>query len=51
MSDRHRDMGANEVTVTRIDLSWSNVLVLTLKFGVVWAVLGLIGAIVYSAVR
>jgi hypothetical protein len=38
-----------EVVVTRIDLSFENILVLALKIGIVWAVLGVIGALIFRA--
>lgn len=50
MNDRHRDSYPQEVAITRIDLSIGNILVLALKFGLVWLILGFLGALVWSVV-
>lgn len=47
--DRERHERRVEVVVTRIDLGFGNIVVLAIKIGIVWAVMGLVAAVIFRA--
>jgi hypothetical protein len=51
-AEYRRQQGVNPepVRVVQIDLSFGNIFVLALKFGIVWFVLGVLGALLVRAI-